>query len=95
MDVQIIEKSDEKLVFKLEGEDHTLANFIVGYLKRIDGVKRAYYDIPHPLTGVPQVTILTDGSISPIEALSNALNNMSKDLAAFREKYEKSLEKQG
>ncbi|MEB3757695.1 MAG: DNA-directed RNA polymerase subunit L [Desulfurococcales archaeon] len=95
MDVQVVEKSDTKLVFKLEGEDHTIANLIVGYLKRINGIKRAFYDIPHPLTGAPVITILTDGSISPVEALSNALNSISKDLAAFREKYEKSLERQG
>ncbi len=95
MDVQVVEKSDTKLVFKLEGEDHTLANLIVGYLKRTNGIKRAFYDIPHPLTGVPIITILTDGSISPVEALENALKSISKDLAAFREKYEKSLERQG
>jgi DNA-directed RNA polymerase subunit L len=92
MEIEVIEKSNNKLVFKLKGEDHTIANLLIGYLKRIDGVKRAYYDIHHPLTGVPEITVLTDGSISPSQAMKTAIEHILNDLYILEEKYNKSLE---
>jgi len=92
MEIEIIEKDSNKLIFQLKGEDHTVANLLVGYLKRVKGVKRAYYDIPHPLTGVPEITILTDSSISPSRAIEAAIKSILNDLQLFEEKYSKTLE---
>ncbi|MCE4606713.1 MAG: hypothetical protein F7B59_05190 [Desulfurococcales archaeon] len=92
MEIEIIGENSNKLIFQLKGEDHTIANLLVGYLKRVKGVKRAYYDIPHPLIGVPEITILTDDSISPSQAVEAAIKSILNDLKLLEEKYSKSIE---
>ncbi len=93
--IEVLEKKDHSLKLRLDGEDHTLASLLTGYLRRIEGVVRAFYEIPHPLTGSPEVYIMTNGNITPEEALRTALENMQKDLQEFRSNYLKSIEEGG
>ena len=88
----MVEKDNNKLIFRLKGEDHTIANLLVGYLKRVKAVERAYYNVPHPLTGVPEITVLTDGSNSSPQVIETAVKSILNDLRLFKEKYSKALE---
>lgn len=57
MKVDIKEESKDKLLFNIDGEDHTLCNLLVKKLNENKDVIRATYSIDHPLVGIPEVMV--------------------------------------
>ncbi|AAK40631.1 DNA-directed RNA polymerase subunit L [Saccharolobus solfataricus] len=76
MEIRILKSESNYLELEIEGEDHTLGNLIAGTLRRISGVSFASYYQPHPLSDKIIVKILTDGSITPKDALLKAIENI-------------------
>ncbi|MEM0173331.1 MAG: DNA-directed RNA polymerase subunit L [Sulfolobaceae archaeon] len=92
MQVRVIKSTINYLELEVEGEEHTLGNLISGILREIKGVKFASYYQPHPLIQKIVIKILTDGSISPKEALLKAINNAKEITKKYLEEI-KEIEK--
>ncbi|BDB97187.1 MAG: DNA-directed RNA polymerase subunit L [Saccharolobus sp.] len=73
MEIKIIKNENNYLELELEGEDHTIGNLISGTLRKIKGVTFASYYQSHPLLDKIVIKVLTDGSITPKEALLKAI----------------------
>ncbi|EHP68885.1 MAG: DNA-directed RNA polymerase subunit L [Metallosphaera yellowstonensis] len=74
MEVRVDKRSENYLELRLAGEDHTLGNLLAGALREVKGVSYASYYQPHPLNDEIVLKIMTDGTISPLEALNKALD---------------------
>lgn len=75
MQVKVIKSTINYLEIEIEGEEHTIGNLISGTLQRIKGVKFASYYQPHPLMQKIIIKVLTDGTISPKEAIIRAIQD--------------------
>jgi len=74
--VEVESESREKLVIRVRGEDHTLLNILIEELNRDPRVEFAAYSQAHPLTGEYKFSLITDGSITPLEALEGACERL-------------------
>jgi len=72
--------------FRIIGEDHTLCNVLREALLKNEKVKVAAYRIDHPLLDRkrPMFIINTDGTISPKDALLEAIKNIKKDVKGLK-----------
>ena len=91
MDLRVIENLETELSIKIVGEDHTFMNVLKGALLEVDGVTTATYDMNPEQSGGqtdPIVTIKTDGSIEPLDALEEAASGIKTKTGAFRDAFE-------
>lgn len=91
MDLRVIENLETELSIEIQGEDHTFMNVLKGALLEVDGVTAATYDMNPEQSGgqtEPIVTIKTDESIEPLEALEEAARGVKTKADAFREAFE-------
>jgi len=79
MELKVIEKSKNKAVFEIVGEDHTLCNALRAELNKDKNVKSSGYQVKHPLISNPKVVIETSASNTPGKAIASALDRMKKD----------------
>ncbi len=92
--VRVLERSDNKAVYEVEGEDHTLGNLLEKLLLSDDRVSFASYENPHPLENKIVITIVTKGE-PPDKLLKEALERVIEMTRGFREDYLKALERAG
>ena len=78
MEIKVIETGENYVKIVVKGEDHTYLNLLQHYLLEDKSVIIAKYNIPHPLTGEPELFVKTDGSKSPFEAIKEANNKIIK-----------------
>ncbi|PSP48585.1 DNA-directed RNA polymerase subunit L [Halobacteriales archaeon QH_7_69_31] len=91
MDLRVIENLETELSIEIQGEDHTFMNVLKGALLEVDGVTAATYDMNPEQSGgqtEPIVTIKTDGSIEPLDALEAAAGGIKTKTDAFRDAFE-------
>ena len=88
-------EEDTRAKYVIEGEDHTLGNLLEKVLASMEGVKMAYYEVPHPLENKIIVYIVTDGSVKPREALRKALHEIIAMNEEFRRLYLNVLRERG
>ena len=91
MDLRVIENLETELSIEIGGEDHTFMNVLKGALLEVEGVTAATYDMNPEQSGGqtdPVVTIKTDGSIEPLDALAEASRNVTEKTSAFRDAFE-------
>ncbi|MCE4617271.1 MAG: DNA-directed RNA polymerase subunit L [Desulfurococcales archaeon] len=93
--VEIAKEDEKEIEIVLHGEDHTLANLIVGLAKKEKGVVIAVYDIEHPLKGVPIVRVRTDGNVKPREVLINVLKRAKEMNNKFSELLKQEMTEKG
>ena len=77
MEIVILEESKNLLKMEVQGEDHTLANYLRKELWQDKSVKVAGYNIEHPLVSHP-VLIVETSSGSPRKALLSAVERLKK-----------------
>jgi len=87
MKIEVIENTNKKLVFELEGADHTFCNALKDELRNDSGVVVSAYNISHPLVGKPKFFLETKGE-TPKEALEKALSELKKKNNAFAKAFE-------
>jgi len=92
VEIKILRSGENYLELQIDGEEHTVGNLLKGYLLKVPGVKFASYSKPHPLIDSIILKIMTDGSISPKEALVKAIELAEEDTNKFIEEV-KSIEK--
>ena len=91
MDLRVIENLETELSIEIQDEDHTFMNVLKDALLEVDGVTAATYDMNPEQSGGqtdPIVTIKTDGSIEPLDALEEAAGGITTKTDAFREVFE-------
>jgi len=88
LDIEVIKNEENFMEFRIIGEDHTLCNVLRDALLQNNKVKVAAYRIDHPLLDRkrPMFIINTDGSISPKDALLEAIKNVEKDIKGLKKK---------
>ncbi|ORX60647.1 RBP11-like subunits of RNA polymerase [Hesseltinella vesiculosa] len=74
--------------FKIEREDHTLANMLRAQLLKDPRVLFAGYKIPHPLEHSFLIKIQTTPGTSPGQALSEATNELIKEISNIKTKFD-------
>lgn len=77
MEIKVLEEKKNRLVVSIEGETHTLCNALVKELWNDKHVKAAGYRIDHPLAGVPDLMVETDGA-DPRKTVNSAVDRLSK-----------------
>ena len=83
MKLTIIEKKAQKLVFEIEGADHTFCNSLKDELKNNDAVTVSTYTISHPMVGKPKFFVETKKGEKAIDAINNAIDDLKKKNNAF------------
>ena len=83
MELEIIEEKKNRIVLKIKGETHTFCNALKKALLDDKHVKIATYKIDHPLIGIPEMIVETDGK-DPKKALKEASDRLSKIFNKFK-----------
>lgn len=88
LNIEVIKNEGSLMEFKIIGEDHTLCNLLREVLLKNKKVNVAAYKIEHPLLDKkgPMFIINTDGTISPKEALLEAIDNIKEDINGLKTK---------
>jgi len=87
MDIEVLKNEGNLMEFRIIGEDHTLCNVLRDALLENQKVKVAAYKIDHPLLDKkrPKFIINTDGTISPKDALLEAIKSIEKDVKYLKQ----------
>jgi DNA-directed RNA polymerase subunit L len=88
---KIIEDKTLELTFEIEDESHGVCNALRHILMQDDDVEYAVYNIDHPLTGKPQMTIKTKRGKRPRNALKKAAEELKKESSMFKELVDEAL----
>ena len=91
MELRVTERTDEELSIEIAGEDHTFMNVLKGSLLEHENVNAATYDINPEQSGGqtdPILTLKTDGSIKPIDALEEAAGDIRTKTTDFKSAFE-------
>jgi DNA-directed RNA polymerase subunit L len=83
MEVKILEESKNKIRVAVDGATHTLCNALAKELQEDKHVNGAGYHIEHPLKGIPELIVETDGA-DPKKAVLAAVKKLSKQVADFK-----------
>ena len=79
MELKIHEDKKNRLVFKIQGEGHTLCNALKKELLEDTHIKTATYTVQHPLIKEAQFIIETDGQ-EPRKTITSAIKKLDKTL---------------
>lgn len=91
MEINAIKETKKEFVFEAKGVGHTFCNLIKDALYDVKGVEAASYTIEHPLVGVPRFIVVTDGKISPRDAVLEAVKKVKSQNSKMGKIVEKSL----
>lgn len=79
------------IVYTIKDEDHTLGNILRSSLLQQPGVNVAAYRIPHPLEKKMTVTISTNGTVTPPEALNRTIDELALECDSMETSFMQSL----
>jgi DNA-directed RNA polymerase subunit L len=88
MELTILEKKKNRIVFELPGSDHTFCNALKTELWNDEDVKVSTYAIKHPLLAVPKFIVETK-SKEATQVLLDANGRLQKQVKAFAKAFEK------
>ncbi|USS40700.1 DNA-directed RNA polymerase subunit L [Thermococcus aggregans] len=93
MKIEVIKREENLLEFYLVGEDHTFANLLDEVLHENKHVKFAAYTIEHPILMArkPRFRVVTDGKITPEQALEEAAQKIFDRAKEVLEAWEKAI----
>jgi len=90
-EVVVVRSEPNRLTLRIRGEDHTLLNLLVEELNRDSSVAFAAYRQEHPLTGEYTLTIVTDGTKTPLQALVEAAGRAREVFESILEQWRKAV----
>ena len=95
MKIEVIKRERNVMEFYLVGEDHTFANLLNEVLHENKHVTFAGYTIEHPILTArrPKFKVVTDGKITPEEALEAAAQKIFDRAKQVLEIWEKVVKK--
>ena len=88
---KIIEDKTLELTFEVEDESHGVFNALWPVLMQDQDVEYAVYNIDHPLTGKPQMTIKTKRGKRPRSVLKKAAEELQKESSDFKQLIDEAL----
>ena len=88
---KIIDDKTLELTFEVEDESHGVFNALRHVLMQDPDVEYAVYNIDHPLTGKPQMTIKTKRGKRPRTALKKAAQELQKESSEFKKIIDEAL----
>ena len=91
MELEVVEKSKNKVIIKIKGENHTLCNTLKEELYRDGNVKSAGYYIEHPAFGVPTMVVETKTGTDVMDAVQMACTRIKKANTTFLKAFEKEI----
>lgn len=91
MNIEILEQSKNKIVFKVEGEDHTILNLLKEELWNDDNVKISAYRMEHPLIGIPEMTVEVKTGTDVKKTIDDAVKRLSKKLDEAKKQFSKAF----
>lgn len=91
MKVKILERDKNLLRLEIEGDGHTLCNYLQTLLIQDDGVEIAGYDKPHPLMEKVILYLRSKGDTPPEEVLRRAAERGRKAAEEFRSIFEREI----
>lgn len=89
MEINVLEENNKSIVFEIKGEGHTLCNALKKELWENKHVKIATYVVKHPLIGIPEMTVETDGEVKPRKALMDAAEKVIDQADKFQKEFKK------
>ena len=89
--IEIIKDKTLELEFIVHGESHGVCNALRHNLMQNPDVEYAVYNIDHPLTGEPDMTIKTKRGKRPRKVLKKAASQLTDDSAEFKKLIEENL----
>jgi len=90
MEIEVVEEKKNKLIFQVKGVTHTFCNIFKEELWKDSSVKLATYSIKHPLIGVPNFVVETDGT-EPRKVLFDAAQKLKKQFEKFESDFAKEV----
>ena len=88
--IKILNKTANEIEFEIEDESHGVCNALRHILMQDEDVEYAVYNIHHPLTGKPIMTIKTKEG-NPKDALKRAAEQLKADSESFKQLIEENL----
>ena len=88
--IKILNKTANEIEFEIEDESHGVCNALRHILMQDEDVEYAVYNIDHPLTGKPIMTIKTKEG-NPKDALKRAAEQLKADSKSFKQLIEENL----
>ena len=79
--------------FQILKEDHTIGNLVRMKLLQDPRVYFAGYKVPHPLLNELDFKVRTNGSITPPNAMIDAIDKLIKTIEETKKKFDKQVEK--
>jgi len=87
MEIKIIEKGKNSILLEFKDADIGFCYAIVKQLLLDKRVLNAWANKPHPLESTIKMYILTDGSITPNNALQEALSKIENTLQQLKQNF--------
>ncbi len=92
MELELVEKGEDSILVKIDGEDHTFSNLLRGELSKDDNVASAIYTIGHPITEPVKIYVKVKNK-SPERAIIDAAGRVAKQLEDLQKQLRKELKK--
>ena len=80
--MKVVEEQDDRLIFEVTGEGHTICNILRKRLMSQEEVSAAAYDITHPLVGQPEFEV---NSSNPRESIKTASEGIKEEASEFKD----------
>lgn len=77
MELKVLEKKKNRLVFEIKGADHTLCNSLKDELWNDKDVSVAAYNIGHPMKAIPKFILETKKN-DPVKTVHAAVSRLQK-----------------
>ncbi len=89
--IEIIDDKTLELTIRINDESHGVCNALRHILMQDPDVEYAVYNIDHPLTGKPEMTIKTKRGKRPRIVLEKAAKELQKESGEFKKLVEEAL----
>jgi DNA-directed RNA polymerase subunit L len=88
MKLDVVSNEKNILEFYIEGERHTLPNYLKEKISAMDGVEFCAYKLEHPLDNKSKFIIKTDGK-SPKKIIEETIKQSKEELTEFKKEFDK------
>jgi len=88
MKLEVITNEKDTLEFYINGERHTLPNYLKEKILAANGVEFCAYKLDHPMDKKAKLIIKTDGK-SPKKIVEEAIKSAKEELAEFKKEVDK------
>lgn len=89
MEIEVLEKSKNRVKFVLKGAGHTFCNNLKRALNQDDQITTAAYSVNHPLVGTPTFIVEKKAAGEFAKIFADAAKSIKNDNATFAKAFAK------